>query len=58
MSVIRRGKVLSDTALIKSARMIHLAYELGTAWGKPMYTVNPTNVDELKSTLKAPISAA
>ena len=26
---------------------VMLAYELGTAWGKPMYTVNPTNVDEL-----------
>ena len=26
---------------------VMLAYELGTACGKPMYTVNPTNVDEL-----------
>ena len=24
-----------------------LAYELGTEYGKPMYTLNPTNVDEL-----------
>ena len=26
---------------------VMLAYELGTEYGKPMYTVNPTNVDEL-----------
>ena len=26
---------------------VMLAYELGTDYGKPMYTVNPTNVDEL-----------
>ena len=27
---------------------VMLAYELGTEYGKPMYTVNPTNVDELQ----------
>ena len=26
---------------------VMLAYDLGRAYGKPMYTVNPTNVDEL-----------
>ena len=26
---------------------VMLAYELGREYGKPMYTVNPTNVDEL-----------
>ena len=26
---------------------VMLAYELGSEYGKPMYTVNPTNVDEL-----------
>ncbi len=26
---------------------VMLAYDLGTAYGKPAYTVNPTNVDEL-----------
>ncbi len=26
---------------------VMLAYELGTAWGGKMYTLNPTNVDEL-----------
>lgn len=26
---------------------VMLAYELGTEYGKPMYTLNPTNVDEL-----------
>ena len=27
---------------------VMLAYELGMEYGKPMYTVNPTNVDELQ----------
>lgn len=46
-------KLVADTAADKGgsdhpAKLgVMLAYELGTKYGKPMYTVNPTNVDEL-----------
>ena len=47
------GKLVEDTAVDKGgsdhpAKLgVMLAYELGKQYGKPMYTVNPTNVDEL-----------
>lgn len=47
------GKLVEDTAADKGgsdhpAKLgVMLAYELGKRYGKPMYTVNPTNVDEL-----------
>ena len=46
-------QLLRDTAADKGgsdhpAKLgVMLAYALGTEYGKPMYTVNPTNVDEL-----------
>lgn len=47
------ARLVADTAADKGgsdhpAKLgVMLAYELGTACNKPMYTVNPTNVDEL-----------
>ena len=47
------ARLVSDTAADKGgsdhpAKLgVMLAYDLGREYGKPMYTVNPTNVDEL-----------